>query len=387
MQCPNPECGATVEEDTTVCPHCGMDLQGSEPAVPSEGVEPRAQAAPQASPGERGRNLATLSVILAILSCPLFVLPVLLLLHRWGVPFVRPLFPPHTPPYPGVLAITLCVAPIAIIIGHIAIARGRHLSGGGRAPRRALLGTVLGYLNILVPIVLVAFAYVNKGRPNHEMAVCQGNLRLLEVMLRGYAEENRDMFPPLSPQPGVLMFSAEAIPPERFPGPLPFTCPTMQRTTGHKATETAAGPYDDRSYFYLGYAVLDDDDVEAFAQAYRKQIAEGGTFDHDLTVETGGDKRVLHRLSVDVKEVWRATGDPNAISPYEGREEYYQVPGVVNADVPVLIERDVGHIYTDWDGRPRGANVLFLNAGVHFVQRGTWPLTEKTQSILAELGE
>jgi len=387
MQCPNPECGATLEADMAVCPHCGMDLQESEPPIPGEGVEPGAETPPPASPRKPGRKLANLSVILAIVSCPLFVLPVLLLLHRWGVPFVRPLFPPHTPPYPGVLAITLCVAPAAILTGHIAIARGRRLPGTGGMPWRACFGTVIGYLNIVVPVVLVAFAYVNKGRPNQEMAVCHHNLRLVQAVLREYAKEHQDMLPPLSPQPGVLMFSAEAVPPESFPGPPPLTCPSTRRTTEQKAPDTAASPYDDRSYFYLGYAVLDDDDVAAFAQAYRKQIAEGGTFDHDLTVETGGERRVLHRLSVNVKELWRATGDPNALSPYEGREEYYQVPGVVSADVPVLIERDVGHIQTDWDGRPRGANVLFLNAGVHFVQRGTWPITEKTQRILAELAQ
>jgi hypothetical protein len=238
---------------------------------------------------------------------------------------------------------------------------------------------------------LVAFGYFNKGRPNQDLAVCGDNLRRMALVLLEYAEEHQGMFPPLSSRPGVLMFSEKAIPTERFGDPLPFTCPALRYaekgTAGDEVAHTQTPPHDDQSYFYLGYAVLDDDDVEAFATAYRKQIAEGGSFEEDLVVADGDGTRVLHRLSKNVSEVWRATGDPNALSPHEGREAYYQVPGVVSADVPILIERDRGHRYPDWDGRPRVGHVVFLNMGLQRVEHGTWPMTEKTQRILAELAE
>lgn len=48
----------------------------------------------------------------------------------------------------------------------------------------------------------------------------------------------------------------------------------------------------------------------------------------------------LWRLSVVVLQ-----NVPRA-SPYEGREEYYRYPGVIIADVPILIERDRGHAHT-----------------------------------------
>ncbi len=206
-----------------------------------------------------------------------------------------------------------------------------------------------------------------------------------------YAGDNERKFPPLSSQPGVLMFTPEAVPPEGFTDRLPFTCPTIRYarkpTAGANSPDGSAGAYDDQSYFYLGYAVLDDDDVEAFAKAYRKQIAEGGTFDENLVVEDGDGTRILHRLSLDVERVWRATQDPHSISPHKGRESGHQAQGKVTTDIPLLIERDLGHVFGDWEGRPRGANILFLRSGVHFVKSGTWPLTEKTQRILAELAE
>jgi hypothetical protein len=206
----------------------------------------------------------------------------------------------------------------------------------------------------------------------------------METVFREYAGENRGVFPPLSSQPGVLMFSAEAIPQKEDIGPL-LTCPTIryakQPTTG------PASPFDDQSYFYLGYALLNDDAVEAFAQAYRKHIAEGGTFDGDLVVEDGEGTHVLHRLSEGVEEVLRATQDRLSGSPHA----YYQRPDAVAGDVPLLIERGLGHVDADSDdgkgNRIRGAYVVYLNVGVQFVEHGTWPMTEKTQRILAELAE
>ena len=245
----------------------------------------------------------------------------------------------------------------------------------------------LNSLKVVLMIVLVALACSCKARHSHDMAVCQGNLREMQALFREYREENPGTFPPLSSQPGVLMFSAKAIAPKDDTEPLPLTCPTIRyarkRTTGREAS-------DDQSYFYLGYAVLNDDDVEAFAKAYRKQIAEGGTFDGDLVVEDGEETRVLHRLSDGVFQVLRATQDHRSPPRLEGhRVLAYQTVGVAPTDdVPILIERGLGHVYADWGPPPpRGANVLYAYSGVHFIEHGTWPMTEKTQRILAELAE
>ncbi len=481
MHCPNPECGATVDEDARVCPQCGMELKPYVPGGLGEGDNLGTEALAQAARSRRIRKLANASVILAVLSCSLAwaagpVLNVLGLQGQWRPPFVARLIPlSYVPLYSAVIT-ALFMALVAIVAGHLAITKGggtrrrlfaallgylavaliillaawvilsrplfvlRHcplialflprdipqsvhfvymfavlalfpalgafifvhlaITRCRRVPRtggvmwRPVLGALLGYFNIAL-FALFALALFSKWRPNMDMGVCQGNLKLLRVALEIYAKENEGMYPPLSSQPGVLMFSAEAIPPKISGVPLPLTCPTIRYaekgTAGHKAAHMQTPPHDDQSYFYLGYAVLDDDDVEAFAKAYRKQIAEGGTFDEDLVVKDDEGTHIIHRLSEDVR---RATLDHYSAPPYHS-------PGAAPADVPLLIERDRGpatdvpflierdrgHVYTDWDGPPCGANVLYFNSGVRFVKRGTWPLTEKTQRILAELAE
>ena len=349
----------------------------------------------QSTHARRVCRLANTSLALAVLSCPAFLFVVLYSVDRlrqWGLPFAERLTP-HVHPVVlllGFAAVALFISPVAIITGHMAIARARRAPSFRGERWCARIGVSIGYLNIIVPITLVALAYFTKGRPNQDMVVCENNLRRLEVALREYAHENRRMFPPLSSEPGVLMFSPEAIPPNHFLGEIPFTCPTIRyakKSARNQVSDNLESAYDDQSYFYLGYAVLDDDDVEAFAKAYRKRIAEVGTFDDDIVVEESNGTRVFHRLSEYVEEVWRATGDPNAISQYEGREERTNWDAVVTADVPILIERDMGHVYTDWDGHPRVAHVIYLHSGLQMVETGTWPMTEKTQRILAELAE
>jgi hypothetical protein len=216
----------------------------------------------------------------------------------------------------------------------------------------------------------------------------------MQTIFREYREENPGRFPPLSALPGVLMCSADEIVPKPYGDPLPLTCPTIRHakkgTTGRENSNRPAPPYDDQSYFYLGYAVFNDDDIEAFAQAYRRQISEGRTFDEDLTLENGEGTRVLRRLSDSVFQALPATQGRLSPPRLEGRQVVaYQTVGLAPTDdVPILIERDRGHVHTDWGPPPpRGAHVLYAYSGVHFIERGTWPITEKTQRILAELAE
>ena len=240
--------------------------------------------------------------------------------------------------------------------------------------------TVVGGLVAL--LCLVTFGYFNKGHPNKDLAVCASNLKRLEAALRVYIGANNNVYPPLSPRNGELTFTPGSVPLTYSTQEISLTCPTL-RSAGKRPSPA----HNDQSYCYLGYAVLDDDDVEAFASAYRKQLAAGKAFDAALRVDEGPTTRVLHRLSEKVDAVWRATGDPNAVSPYEGHETTTDWGAVVTADIPVLIERDRGHVFTDWDGRPRVIHALYLHSGLHMVQQGTWPFTKKTQRILAELAD
>jgi len=286
----------------------------------------------------------------------------------------------------GMLAFpSLFAALAAFVLVHIAITRFRRVPQTGGVIWRPVLGTLLSYLNIAL-IALLALAFFGKGRHSSDNAVCGGNLNQIGRVLRiEYVNEIKGQFyPPLSSQPGVLMFAADEIPKKDVIGPL-LTCPTIryadQPTTG------PASPFDDQSYFYLGYAVLNDDDVESFAQAYRERLAEiekpeGRAFHEDLVVQIGGRTRVLHRLREGVENVLLA----ESAAP---TDEVAATARIQN-EIPVLIERDLGgHIeYLEDSATPiRVAKVLYMSGDVRFVPSGKWPVTEKTQRILAELAK
>ena len=440
MQCPNRECGATIDDGARVCPQCGT-------ALTAERSESRGIEDPAPAPiVRRARKLATASLILGILACSVpwvgaAVLNALGFQTQWAPPFVGTLIPVSYVPFEVAKIASLLVALAAIIIGHLAISRGGgtrlaligalffyplaglfivrsgvggrflsqvipfyyelalfaliatpaafllvHLVAGFRRVRktggviwRPVLGAMLGYFNVAL-IALLAVSLFSKGRHNADMAVCSNNLNAVGRLLREYVEHNRGMYPPLSSQPGVLMFSPEAIPHQDMIAPR-LTCPLIRYA--EQPTTGPASPFDDQSYFYLGYAVLNDDALEAFAKAYRKKIAEGGIFDSDLVVENGEGRRVLHRLREGVERVLLTEG--------AGPTDEVAATARIQNEIPLLIERDLGHINADnVEGpvnRVRGAWVLYLSGDVRFVERGTWPITEKTQRILAELAK
>jgi prepilin-type processing-associated H-X9-DG protein len=122
----------------------------------------------------------------------------------------------------------------------------------------------------------------------------------------------------------------------------------------------------DHSYFYLGYAVTTDAEVEAFASAYEDHVSQGYMFDGDLdapggTGTGGGDK--IYRLREGIERSVR--GEAGA--------------RIVQAAIPVLIERPEHHL-------PGGGNVLYMDGHVEFLRYpGKWPMTERTIGMLESL--
>jgi len=198
-------------------------------------------------------------------------------------------------------------------------------------------------------------------------AHCTNNLKQMGLVFKMFiSEQKAQTYPELSSVPGQLMFSTEVIVPEFITDTRVFVCPATEEAARLDTPEVRANPkslVSDHSYVYLGYAVTNDAEVKAFADAYRAQMAKGSPLLDDLPVAEGmqgsGGGNTLYRLrgGVERKIAKNANDDAEAAT--------------VAAQIPVLIER-LGHHETE------GGNVLYLDGTVRWVSPGVWPMTTAT---------
>jgi prepilin-type processing-associated H-X9-DG protein len=191
-------------------------------------------------------------------------------------------------------------------------------------------------------------------RAAHARAKCQNQLKQLGLVFAMYASENRGFWPALQDQPGRLMFPVTPIFPEYLTDLTVLLCPAVgEAPPGNMdVMESAAWFCDDRSFWYLGYALKDEAQGLAFVEAYRQGAAKGEGFDEDLKDGTG---HTIHRLREGVARFFIT--DIN-------------VPGPGPNEIPVIIERPGNH-----EG---GASILFMDGHVEFLPYpGLWPMTER----------
>ncbi len=212
------------------------------------------------------------------------------------------------------------------------------------------------------------------------------NLRTLAIALITYADH--DYWPPLSSEPGRLMFDMDTLYPEHIQDPLLLLSPADPiRAQVKSADLTPAFCFENSSYFYIGYAVWDDETVEAFADAYKKRLEGGLPFDSDLPVDLPIEK--LYRLDEAIRRYGMMTYSELNKPKWEHLHH-------ARSEIPTLIERP--HLYPGPFGlylfapvplsKPTLAGtVLYLDGHNEFIRYpGTWPMTEKTISILTILG-
>ncbi|HPO15358.1 MAG TPA: hypothetical protein PLI09_18085 [Candidatus Hydrogenedentes bacterium] len=235
---------------------------------------------------------------------------------------------------------------------------------------------VFGLLQPTGPVMLsglVNLAITGKEYNNREDRESQDLREIYDTYIQFTQNHPKKCLPRLSKQAGRLMQALCDLGCNR--GPSPYIAdhdPDYKRFYDDlEVLKLGEGAdVDDWSYFYLGYEVKNDKDMEAFAEAYKRIIQSGQTFEQDLTIEGGSPsegKTVLHRLNI----------LPPPIPPGAKRPP---LPGL-RADIPVLIER-IDH------NKNKGGHVLFLDGHVEFIDYpGRWPMTEKTISILNELDE
>ena len=122
---------------------------------------------------------------------------------------------------------------------------------------------------------------------------------------------------------------------------------------------------DDHSYFYLGYAMMNIEDLEAFADAYTDRIAKELPFDTDLDTPRGK----LYRLRVGVERFF--VTDLN--NPGES--------AMKQSMIPIIIEPPSHH-------DPMGGNILYLDGHVEFrryIDNGEFPMNKRSMDILRDL--
>jgi len=217
------------------------------------------------------------------------------------------------------------------------------------------------------------------GREAYHRLDCGIDCSSLGLVFAMYLSENEgDFYPELSNEPGRLMFAAsessesKSLYPDFMYYPGLLLCPSDPNSPPVGDPDPSKNPewfIDDHSRFYLGYTVMNDQEVAAFAKAYRAHLSTGAPFTEDLPVPAGtgaagGD--TIFRLQEGIERFY-ITDTPNVVAPR------------VRGKIPIMIERPENHF-------PPGGWVIYMDGHANFISYpGKWPMTEKTIGILNSL--
>jgi len=191
--------------------------------------------------------------------------------------------------------------------------------------------------------------------------------------LRLYAQEHNGQYPPLSSEPGKLMVDAETLYPEYMTDYEAWTYRgDPMPGTSEEREQNPAIFVDDQSYFYLGYVILDEREARAFAEAYKKRIAEGGDFTDDLEVapgqgNAGGD--TIFRLRTNIERI---------IAGIDGREADDAYASELAARIPVILQRPREDL-------KKPIAITLDGTFMPQAQMGRFPYTPEMVDILLEL--
>ena len=152
-----------------------------------------------------------------------------------------------------------------------------------------------------------------------------------------------------------------------------------------RAKEDPVSVIEDHSYWYLRYAIPDEETGLAFLKHYREQTEAGVRLLEDIELKS----RSIFRLRQDVVEfklmpnyqVVRHIGGILApLYPYNPDVINISCYGVPQSLIPVMIERTGLH--------KNGANVLFYDGHIEFMEYpGPFPMTQKFITALEALDE
>lgn len=81
-----------------------------------------------------------------------------------------------------------CLAPFAIVLGHMAMSRIKKSAGQLTGHGLALAGTILGYVGLvaMIPFISIMFVGANAWKKGSDRAACIMNTRNLQQAVRGH---------------------------------------------------------------------------------------------------------------------------------------------------------------------------------------------------------
>jgi hypothetical protein len=191
-----------------------------------------------------------------------------------------------------------------------------------------------------------------------------------------YCAENNGLFPPLDRELGRLMFDRRVMSSQfnitgydvtqKYDATVPVKRDVLERDD---KLSRNIDIIDDHSWWYLGYEVKNEDEMLAFAQAYRREAIDEGHWPDTLRAFKDGSWIYLKKL---------ARPEMAGFSFPKLRE----LPKAASeaASIPVFIERP-GHYqgYT-------GGWVTYLDGGRRFLEYPSeFPMTESTILALREI--
>lgn len=268
-------------------------------------------------------------------------------------------------PLTGIPAVILGIVALSAIAQSQGLLKGRGMAIGG-----IVLGAVsIVMIGIMAAIMLPALA---RAREAARRSSCQNNMKQVALVFKLYANENRDLWPFLSPVKGRLMFSDEKNITEYLTDFSILHCPSSFRITFPEALED---PINDQSYLYLGYVLEDEAQLRLFAEAYKSP-----DFDptQDIQVPEGqgnGGSSVIYRLREGVERFLI--------------EDIHQPSAYMQSRIPVFMDRPSlvnGELV--FNHVPQGGNVAFMDGHVEWISYPSaqkFPMTRESLKILYEL--
>ncbi len=225
---------------------------------------------------------------------------------------------------------------------------------------------------LVAAVPIVASAQSKGHTKTDHSAVAANHLKQIHQAAKKYGKDNNGHWPPLDDRSAAPTISMKDVYPDYVTDPRlmvnPANVEAASKVAGLPVNASNLPAYwNNGSYWYLGYAMTNEQTGLAFVRAYKAALAHGHVPTGDITVPMGegdGGGSTIFRLRDGVGTSFIQ----NINNPAETEAS--------ESEIPVMISRPV-------DG---GGNVLFMDGHVEFMKYpGKFPMTPAFISALESL--